>query len=649
MAFDPAHPDRAAAPPRMAGQPAPSRSSGEPGRKAIRWLCIGLSAVLLGIGIWLLPRALFDLQAHQAIGTFHAYQLVVYAAAGVLLLLGCAFGLAIRQLSAAERARRLSRAEACISLEAARAAELKYRSIFEKAGEGIFQTTPDGHYVSANPALARIYGYDSPEELIRKITDVSSQIYVTPRRREEFVALLQEHGEVIAFESEVRRKDGSIAWVSENAHAVRDEDGTLVYYEGIVADITQRKHNEMELERRNRQELLHQRALLDLAQMDKSDLRGALAAIIERTASTLEVRRVSIWRLESGGDGEEISLMDLYDLEAAAHRSGPLSLRAADYPAYFEALHAKSYIVANDAVTDSATKEFATTYLGPLGISSMLDVPVWEQGRLEGVVCLEHVGPPRVWSDDAVDFAASVGNLVAVCFETAERQHAERELARERERAEELLLNILPRSIAQRLQQGEGLIADHFAEATVLFADIVDFTILSAGVTPQAVVNFLNQVFSSFDQLAQQHGLEKIKTIGDAYMVVGGVPTPREDHTEAVAEMALDMLDCCTRLSRTAHMPFTMRIGINTGPVVAGVIGIRKFIYDLWGDTVNLASRMESQGLQGSIQVTGAVHAKLTRKYRFAQRGEIEIKGRGLQPAFVLQGRREDEPVLAAG
>jgi class 3 adenylate cyclase len=271
----------------------------------------------------------------------------------------------------------------------------------------------------------------------------------------------------------------------------------------------------------------------------------------------------------------------------------------------------------------------------------MLDVPIFIKGQLAGVLCLEHIGGSRVWKEDELAFAAAVGNMIAVTFEAAERRRAEDEADRERGRAEQLLLNILPMTIAQRLRRGEGLIADHYTEATVLFADIVDFTRLSANIAPEAVVSYLNVIFSEFDQLAQDLDLEKIKTIGDAYMVVGGVPTPREDHTEAVVEMALAMLEACNRLSQGTEMPFTMRIGINTGPVVAGVIGIKKFIYDLWGDTVNLASRMESHGVTGEIQVTDAVYQRMHEKYLFEPRGKIEIKGRGPQKTYFLKGRAE--------
>src|SRR5205823_5559571 len=167
-----------------------------------------------------------------------------------------------------------------------------------------------------------------------------------------------------------------------------------------------------------------------------------------------------------------------------------------------------------------------------------------------------------------------------------------------------------------------------------------DFTPLAARLAPEAVVDLLNEVFSTFDRLAERRGLEKIKTIGDAYMVVAGLPTPREDHAEAMAEMALEMQAEIALFRRQSGEPLQLRIGINTGPVVAGVIGTKKFIYDLWGDTVNLASRMESHGLPGQIQVTEAVYERLSDRYCFEDRGPIEVKGRGRAAAYVLMGRR---------
>ena len=210
----------------------------------------------------------------------------------------------------------------------------------------------------------------------------------------------------------------------------------------------------------------------------------------------------------------------------------------------------------------------------------------------------------------------------------------------QQEQSERLLLNILPEEIANRLKRGDSTIADTFADVTVLFADIVGFTQLSARVSPTELVALLNDIFSAFDNLAERHGLEKIKTIGDAYMVVGGLPITRPDHAEAIAEMALDMQDAIQEFSKTQNQYLSIRIGINTGPVVAGVIGIKKFIYDLWGDTVNTASRMESHGLPGSIHVTATTYQQLQDKYFFESRGAIEVKGKGKMTTYLLQCRK---------
>jgi class 3 adenylate cyclase len=207
--------------------------------------------------------------------------------------------------------------------------------------------------------------------------------------------------------------------------------------------------------------------------------------------------------------------------------------------------------------------------------------------------------------------------------------------------SERLLLNILPRSIADRLKREEGLIATAHADVTVLFADIVDFTPFVERTEPTRVVAVLDEIFSAFDRLAQRHGLEKIKTIGDAYMVAAGLPEPRADHAEAMAEMALDMQADLARLCESLGLDLAIRVGLDTGSVIAGVIGRHKFIYDLWGDTVNTASRMESHGLPGRIQVTEATFRRLGTGYRFEDRGEVPVKGKGPMRAYLLLGRSD--------
>lgn len=209
----------------------------------------------------------------------------------------------------------------------------------------------------------------------------------------------------------------------------------------------------------------------------------------------------------------------------------------------------------------------------------------------------------------------------------------------ERQKSEDLLRNILPLRIAERLKERPETIADSFADVTVLFADIVDFTRLSVSTSPGELVEMLNSIFSAIDALAETHQLEKIKTIGDAYMVVGGLPDPRPDHAKAVAEMALDIQEAISKFKTPSGTSFQMRIGINTGPVIAGVIGKKKFIYDLWGDAVNVASRMESLALPGTIQVTEDVHKLIEDQYIFEERGLVSVKGRGEMPTYLLKER----------
>ena len=227
------------------------------------------------------------------------------------------------------------------------------------------------------------------------------------------------------------------------------------------------------------------------------------------------------------------------------------------------------------------------------------------------------------------------------------------ELNDARSRADGLLLNILPGPIAERLKRNPEIIADRFDEVTILFADIVDFTRLSAGADPREVVTMLNNIFSDFDTLALKHGLEKIKTIGDAYMLAGGLPFERPDHAVAVVEFAMDMLKALETRRTWNDQPIRVRIGINTGPVVAGVIGKHKFIYDLWGDAVNTASRMESCGLSNTIQVTESTYQRLKDRYQFEERGVVNIKGKGEMTTYLLRGRKsaaggDHHPIPAA-
>lgn len=227
-------------------------------------------------------------------------------------------------------------------------------------------------------------------------------------------------------------------------------------------------------------------------------------------------------------------------------------------------------------------------------------------------------------------------------------------LAEEKQRSETLLTNVLPEPIAQRLKEHWGVIAESHESVTVMFADVVNFTPFAASMPPDKVVGFLNGIFSQFDGLVEKYGLEKIKTVGDAYMVAGGLPVPQENHLEAMANLALDMQTVMASTQGPDGSPMQLRIGIHTGPLIAGVIGTQKLLYDLWGDTVNTASRMESHGQAGQIQVTQAVVEELEDRFIFRERGTVPVKGMGTLRTYWLVGRRpavsaDAEAAVAAG
>ena len=203
----------------------------------------------------------------------------------------------------------------------------------------------------------------------------------------------------------------------------------------------------------------------------------------------------------------------------------------------------------------------------------------------------------------------------------------------------QLLLNILPEPIADRLRAGEALIADRHEDVSLLFADIVGFTDMSSTMDASELVRLLNEVFSVFDGLVDASGLEKVKTIGDAYMIVGGMPIWQPDHLDRMAGLALDIAEAVADNDAAGRLGVRFRIGIDTGPVVAGVIGTRRWIYDVWGDTVNVASRMEATGVAGRVQVTPAVEQRLRGRFRLESRGEVDIKGKGRMETFFLVGR----------
>ncbi len=213
------------------------------------------------------------------------------------------------------------------------------------------------------------------------------------------------------------------------------------------------------------------------------------------------------------------------------------------------------------------------------------------------------------------------------------------QIQQEQEKAEHLLLNILPAPVTERLKRGEKVIADSFPEATVMFTDIVDFTQMASVLPPEQLVSLLDNLFSTFDDLVQTHSLEKIKTVGDAYLVTGGVPEWRADHVEAVADLALAMQTAVSDFQWPSGMPVQIRIGISTGPLTAGVIGKNKFAYDIWGDTVNTADRMQEHSPPGSILTSQATYQRLKDKYHLQQQAALPVKGKGKMQTYILTGK----------
>jgi adenylate cyclase len=239
--------------------------------------------------------------------------------------------------------------------------------------------------------------------------------------------------------------------------------------------------------------------------------------------------------------------------------------------------------------------------------------------------------------------------VAVVWYALREIRRAREAMEAEYERSERLLTNILPATIAERLKDpSRNIIADRYDDASILFADIAGYTERASDTSPTDLVRFLDRLYTDLDALVDRHGLEKVKTSGDAYMVVSGVPDPRDDHVEALACLALDMADAVSGLKDAQGREVPIRIGLAAGPVVAGVVGARKFFYDVWGDAVNVAARMETTDVEGRIQVPQDVYERLNHAFLFEERGNVDVKGKGVMHTWYLVGRRDDHAVRSA-
>ncbi len=424
------------------------------------------------------------------------------------------------------------------------------------------------------------------------------------------------------------------------------------------------------LQRREQQLRRQQKILIDLTKnkaLNLGDFIMAVQNITETASQTLDVDRVSVWLFDN--TKTQLHCLDLYIKSSKTHSEANF-LGAEEFPIFFTTLQEKRSLAIEDIQDEESLIEFRQEYLNPLGVVSILVSAFDLAGELTGIIMFEQVEIERCWMLEEISFASSLGELLSLGMEAQERRRAEDNLRVEQMRSERLLLNVLPKAIAERLKSSQiytpinippnvviskfsealpnslsklktsgTIVADTFEEVTVLFADIVGFTEFASVVSANELVNMLNEIFSEFDRLVDHYGLEKIKTIGDSYMAVGGLPLPRPDHAEAIASMALEMQSSIRKFIRHDGKPFELRIGIHTGQAVAGVIGKKKFIYDLWGDTVNIASRMESHGIASCIQVTDVTYQILKDKYTFAPKRTIKIKGKGEMVTYLLTGK----------
>ncbi len=340
-------------------------------------------------------------------------------------------------------------------------------------------------------------------------------------------------------------------------------------------------------------------------------------------SSDISLRRMEIWSKNADAAGKFIEVTKQIYLPSGMGLAG--RVWASQCPQWITNVN-------EDA--DFGQSSFAVK----AGLSSAFGFPIQNRGEVLGVMTFFSRETQKI-DPEVLKIMTAIGNQLG---QFIQRKKVELALREEQKQTETLLLNILPLPIAERLKQQPSTIADSFDEVTVLFADLVGFTHLASSLSPIELVEILNAIFSEFDRLTEKYGLEKIKTVGDAYMVVGGLPTQRENHAEAIAEMALDIQTVMARFNTTQEKPFSIRIGVNTGSVVAGVIGTKKFTYDLWGDTVNIASRMESQGIADEIQVTEETFQRLRDEYNFQQRGLVDIKGKGKMPTYLLKSRKAE-------
>lgn len=516
--------------------------------------------------------------------------------------------------------------------------EEKFSKAFRSSPDFItISTLEEGKFIEVNESFLRVSGYSREEVIGRTTADLG--IWAQPEERARIREILRVEGSIHSLEFEFCKKSGEIVVGLLSAEIVNLEDE--LYLLAVTTDITQRKQAEeiLRLSEAKYRELAQQEELqnrLTKAIRNSLDLDQILETAVQEIRSLLEIERCHFMWFHFLPEPywETVKESKLSSLPSHVGRYA-LGSFVSDPQAFLAELSLMNIRLSHDIRTLEDPME--QHFLAAMGIRAFLSIPIKVGADRIGVLYCAHCSSLRLWVKREVELVQAVADQVAIAISQAELYSLARTA---QEQSDRLLLNILPEAIAERLKQDEHTIADSFEEVTVLFADLVSFTQLSGQISPHELVKQLNKIFSTFDRLAQRLGLEKIKTIGDAYMVVGGLPTPRTDHAEAIAQMALDMQQAINDFKQDDGQPFRIRIGISCGPVVAGVIGLNKFIYDLWGDTVNTASRMESLGVPDCIQVTADTYERLNYKFIFEKRGTIQVKGKGEMVTYFLKGRK---------
>jgi PAS domain S-box-containing protein len=524
--------------------------------------------------------------------------------------------------------------------------------IITSMADALLVTTSVGVIKTVNQAAADLLGYECKELINRPLSMVIADPNFMPQAIQPSVAF---RGSVLRdVEVVCQTKTGEKRSIAFSCSIVQTSSDRMTEFIYIGRDVTEQQ--------RTQQRLMAQYTTSGILSKSPS-LAAAVAKILPAVCQSLEWEIVELW-MPKGKPNENLSfLMEVEEFSGGSaflHCVEIWSKTLKEISEFVQITRQTTFALGlglpgrvwktqsplwmSDIVDDADF--LRSSIAAKAGLHAAFGFPIYSNNEVLGVVTFfsREVRQP----DSAlIQTMMVIGNQLG---EFVQRKRAETALSHQQSQTEHLLCNVLPRSIVDRLKQEQvklqqpgnqwSGIAEQFEEATVLFADLVGFTHLTTTLSPIELVSLLNEIFSAFDHLSERYGLEKIKTIGDAYMVVGGVPNRRRDHAQAIAEMALGMQEALVQFNLRNHKDFTMRIGIHSGSVVAGVIGVKKFIYDLWGDTVNTASRMESHGLAGQIQVSATTYEYLKHHYQFIKRGAIPIKSKGEMNTYLLTGRQ---------